>query len=146
MKRCMLRMARPMAVILGMTEAGLSAGSAMAAELATHRALYTLSLERGGGDSGVTGASGTMAYELGDTCEAWTVEQRYRLKMGYSESPDVTIASSLESLEAKNGLRYRFDHKETRAGEEEKTAGAAKLEGEDKGGTVDFDNPSDKKI
>ena len=146
MDGCVLRTVRSIAVVLG---PGLSlslAGSAMAADLAPHRALYTLSLERNDGGSGVTGASGTMAYELGDTCEVWTVEQRYRLKMGYSESPDVTIASSLESLEAKNGLRYRFDHKETRAGEEEKTAGAAKLEGEDKGGTVDFDNPSDKKI
>jgi EipB-like len=152
MKRCILRIARPMAVVLGLSAGGLSsgglslAGSAMAAELALHRALYTLSLERGDGDSGVTGASGTMAYELGETCDAWSVEQRYRLKMGYAESPDVTIASSLESSEAKNGLRYRFDHKETRSGEEEKTAGTARLDGEDKGGVVDFDKPADKKI
>ena len=152
MNRCMLRIAPPMAVILGLSAGGWSAGgwsiagSARAAELAPHRALYTLGLERSDGDSGVTGASGTMAYELGETCDAWTVEQRYRLKMGYSESPDVTIASSLVSSEAKNGLRYRFDHKETRAGEEEKTAGTARLDGEDKGGTVDFDTPSDKKI
>jgi hypothetical protein len=122
------------------------AGSAIAADLASHRALYTLSLERSDADSGVTGASGTMAYEMGETCDMWTVEQRYRLKMGYAESPDVTIASSLVSSEAKNGLRYRFDHQESRAGEEEKTAGTAKLDGEDKGGAVEFDKPSDKKI
>ena len=67
-------------------------------------------------------------------------------KWDIPKSPDVTIASSLVSSEAKNGLRYRFDHKETRAGEEEKTVGTAKLEGEDKGGAVEFDNPSDKKI
>src|SRR4051794_30028455 len=142
MKCSMLRTARSMAVILGLS----LAGSATAAELAPHRALYTLSLERSDGESGVTGASGTMAYELGETCDAWTVEQRYRLKMGYSESPDVTIASSLESSEAKNGLRYRFDHKENRSGEEEKMAGTARLDGADKGGAVDFDKPSDKKL
>jgi hypothetical protein len=113
---------------------------------APHRALYTLSLERNDGDSGVTGASGTMAYELGETCDAWTVEQRYRLKMGYSETPDVTIASSLESSEARNGLRYTFDHKETRSDEEERTAGTARLDGADKGGAVEFDKPSDRKI
>jgi hypothetical protein len=152
MKRCLLRIARPMAVVAGLSAGGLSvgelliAGAATAAELAPHRALYTLSLERGDGDAGVTGASGTMAYELGETCDAWNVEQRYRLKMGYAETPDVTIASSLVSSEAKNGLRYRFDHKESRAGEEEKTEGTARLDSEDKGGAVEFDMPSDKKI
>jgi hypothetical protein len=146
MNGCVLRTARSMAVVLGLGFSLSAAGSATAADLAPHRALYTLNLERGDGGSGVTGSSGTMAYELGETCDAWTVEQRYRLKMGYSESPDVTIASSLESSEAKTGLRYRFDHKETRADEEEKTAGTAMLEGEDKGGTVEFEQPSDKKI
>jgi len=150
MNACVLRIVRPIAAVLGLglslSAAGSVAGSAMAADLAPHRALYTLSLERNDSGSGVTGASGTMAYELGETCDAWPVEQRYRLKMGYSESPDVTIASSLESSEAKNGLRYRFDHKETRADEEEKAIGTARLESEDKGGTVEFDDPADKKI
>jgi hypothetical protein len=152
MKRSLLRIARPMAVALGLSAGGLSAGglsiagSAEAAELVPHRALYTLSLERSDGDSGVTGANGTMAYELGETCDAWTVEQRYRLKMAYSESPDVTIASSLVSSEARNGLRYHFDHQETRSGEEEKTVGTARLDGEDKGGVVELDTQSDKKI
>ena len=58
-----------------------------AAEIASHRALYKMSLGRAGGDSGVTGASGTMAYQWGESCDGWTVEQRYRMKMGYSESP-----------------------------------------------------------
>ena len=61
-----------------------------------------------------------MAYRTGARpATRWTVEQRYRLKMGYAESPDVTIASSLVSSEAKNGLRYRFDQKETRNGADE---------------------------
>ena len=28
-----------------------------------------------------------MAYELGETCEAWTLEQRYRLKMDMPNCP-----------------------------------------------------------
>ncbi len=102
MNGCVLRTAWLLAVFLGLSVAG----SATAADLAPHRALYTLSLERNDSDSGVSAVSGTMAYELSETCDAWTVEQRYRLKMEYSESPDVTIASSLESSETKNGLRY----------------------------------------
>ena len=56
MNGCVLRIVRPIAVVLGL---GLSlssvAGSATAADLAPHRALYTLSLERNDGGSGVTG-------------------------------------------------------------------------------------------
>ena len=129
MNGCLLRTCRSLAVFLGLGLSLSIAAAAAAADLAPHRALYTLSLERSDGDSGVTGAGGTMAYELGETCDAWTVEQRYRLKMGYSESPDVTIASSLVSSEAKNGLRYRFDHKETpcrRGGEDDRDCQAGR--------------------
>ncbi len=142
MNGCALRTAQSLAVFLGLSVAG----SATAADLAPHRALYTLSLERNESDSGVSAASGTMAYELSETCDAWIVEQRYRLKMAYSESPDVTIASSLESSETKDGLRYRFDHMETHSDEEEKTSGIAKLDGREKGGSVEFAQPSDKTI
>lgn len=142
MNGCALQTVRSMAVVLGLSVAGTAA----AADLAPHRALYTLSLERSDGGSGVTGVSGTMAYELGETCVAWAVDQRYRLKMGYSEAPDLTVASSLESSEAKNGLRYRFDHKEVRGGEEEKTAGAATLDGDGKGGSVAIDDDPDKSV
>jgi hypothetical protein len=142
MNGCVSRSARLLAVFLGLAVAG----SATAADLAPHRALYTLSLERNESDSGVSAVNGTMAYELSETCDAWTVEQRYRLKMAYSESPDVTIASSLESSETKNGLRYRFDNKETRSDEEEKTSGTARLDGDNKGGSVEFTQPPDKTL
>ena len=126
----------------------LLAGPAVSAEISPHRALYTISLERANSDSNVTGASGTMAYEWGETCGAWTVDQRYRVKLGYSESPDVTIASNFEATEAKDGLRFAFQHREGRGeGEEpEEVRGTARLEGAGKGGTVEFQSPSDKKV
>src|SRR5436853_1573107 len=123
----------------------IPAGSA--AEIVPHRALYTMSLGRATGDAGVTGASGTMAYQWGEACDGWTVEQRYRLKMGYAESPDVSIASNFVTWEAKDGLRYRFNQKETRNGDEnEETRGTAKLDGPGQGGTVDFEKPEGKSL
>src|SRR5947209_3282393 len=95
----------------------LAIPAAGAAEIVPHRALYTMSLGRATGDAGVTGASGTMAYQWGEACDGWTVEQRYRLKMGYSEQADVDIASNFVTWESKDGLRYRFNQKETRNGE-----------------------------
>src|SRR5882724_4367096 len=104
--------------------------AAGAAEIMPHHAVYTMSLGRANGDAGVTAASGTMAYQWGESCEGWTVEQRYRLKMGYAESADVSIASNFLTTESHDALRYRFNQKETRSNsEEEEIRGEAKLDG-----------------
>jgi EipB-like len=132
---------RPAAIGLAL----LLAGSAGAAEIMPHRALYTMQLGRAGIDAGVTAASGTMAYQWGQTCDGWTIEQNYRLKMGYSDSPDVDIASNFVTWEARDGLRYRFNQKETRNGaDDEEIRGAAKLDGPGKGGAAVFEKPPGK--
>ena len=118
-----------------------------AAEIMPHHAVYTMSLGRANGDAGVTAASGTMAYQWGESCDGWTVEQRYRLKMGYAESPDVSIASNFVTWEAKDGLRYRVNQKETRNGaDNEEISGAAKLDGAGQGGSADFEKPEGKNL
>ena len=132
---------RPVAVVLAV----FCTGAAGAAEIMPHRALYTMTLGRAGGDAGVVGANGTMAYQWGESCDGWTVEQRYRLKMGYAETPDVSIASNFVTWEAKDGLSYRFNQKETRNGtDDDEIRGTAKLDGQDKGGAVDFEKPEGK--
>src|SRR5947208_9235215 len=125
----------------------LTAGSAAASDIVPHHAVYSMSLGATHGDAGVTGAGGTMAYQWGEVCDGWTVEQRYRLKMAYAESSDVSISSNFVTWEAKDGLRYRFNQKETRNGKEnEEIRGQAKLDGADKGGTVEFEKPQPKSI
>ena len=139
--RSLLRISRllPGAALL------LFAGATDAADIMPHRALYSMSLGRANGEGGVTGASGTMAYQWGETCDGWTIEQRYRLKMAYAESADVSISSNFVTWEAKDGLSYRFNQKETRdGGDEEEIKGSAKLDGAGKGGTVTFEKPADK--
>ena len=132
-------------VALAFLCAGFCAGSAGAAEIMPHRALYTMSLGRASGDAGVTEAHGTMVYQWGESCDGWTVEQRYRLKMGYAESADVAIASNFVTWEAKDGLHYRFNQKETRDGaDNEELRGTAKLDGPGKGGAAEFEKPEGK--
>ena len=120
--------------------------SADAAEIAPHRALYAMTLGNSHNDSGVVDAHGTMAYEWGETCDGWTIEQRYRLKMRYAESQDVEIVSNFVTWEAKNGLRYRFNQKQTRNGDvEEEIRGEARLDGPGQGtacGAEPVDQPS----
>ena len=132
------------AAVLAITAGFLGAapGVAGAAEIAPHRALYSMTLGSTRNDSGVTDARGTMAYEWGESCEGWIVEQRYRLKMHYAESRDVEIVSNFVTWEAKDGLRYRFNQKETRNGDvDEETRGNAHLDGAGKSGVAEFEKP-----
>ncbi|HWB49639.1 MAG TPA: cell envelope integrity EipB family protein [Stellaceae bacterium] len=111
-------------------------------EIAAHRALYTMSLAGAKTDSGVTGAHGEMGYQWGETCDGWTVEQRYTLTINYAESQDVKIVSNFVTWESKDGLRYRFNQKESRNGTtDQEIRGQAQLDGPGKGGTITFEKP-----
>lgn len=115
---------------------------ATAVDIAPHRALYGLTLDSAKASGGVAGASGGMYYEWGETCDGWTVEQRFRLRLLYSEEGSVDVNSTLVTWESKDGLRYRFNERRLRNGSvEEDVHGEARLDGKDKGGTATFDKP-----
>jgi envelope integrity protein B len=118
------------------------AGLADATEISPHRALYSLSLESSKAGSGVVDASGAMIYEWGETCDAWTVQQRFRLRLVYEDADPVELSSTLVSWEAKDGLRYRFNERRLRNGNaDEEVKGEARLDGSGKGGKADFTKP-----
>jgi hypothetical protein len=113
-----------------------------AADIAPHRALYTMTLGSVRNDSELTDARGAMVYQWGETCDGWTIEQRYRLKLRYSGAPDTDIVSRFVTWESKDGLRYRFSEKETRNGNvTEEISGEARLDGPGKGGVARFTKP-----
>jgi hypothetical protein len=115
---------------------------ASAAEIAPHRALYSLTLGSAKQSSGVVAATGAMAYEWGETCDGWTVQQRFRLRLQYAEQDGVEVSSSLVTWESKDGLRYRFNERRLRNGEpDEEIKGEARLDGAGKGGTAEFTRP-----
>ncbi|HXQ51450.1 MAG TPA: cell envelope integrity EipB family protein [Stellaceae bacterium] len=114
-----------------------------AADIDPHRALYSLTLGSSRSGSGVLGASGAMYYEWGETCDGWTVEQRFRLRTMYAESGGSELSSTLVTWESKDGLRYRFNERRLRNGEvDEELHGEAHLDGPDKGGEAAFTKPS----
>jgi EipB-like len=126
------------AVIAIMAAAPLARG----ADIVPHRALYQMILGSARNDSGVVDARGTMDYEWGETCDGWTIEQRYRLKMRYAENADVDISSSFVTWEAKDGTRYRFNQKQTRNGEiDQEIRGEARLDGPGQAGVAEFTKP-----
>ena len=82
-----------------------------AVEVAPHRALYGLALETAKPQSRVVGATGSLGYEWGETCDGWTIEQRYKLDMQYDEDPAAEIGSTFVTWESKDGLKYRFNER-----------------------------------
>jgi EipB-like len=93
-------------------------------------------------DSDVVDARGAMVYQWGETCDGWTIEQRYRLKLSYSGSADADIVSDFVTWEAKDGLRYQFQEKETKNGSvDDEVAGSARLDGPGRGGFARFTKP-----
>ncbi|HYC14502.1 MAG TPA: DUF1849 family protein [Stellaceae bacterium] len=130
---------------IAMTALLAVAGPSAAVEIAPHRALYTLTLESAKPGSGVLGATGTMLYEWGEACDAWTVKQDFDLDLAYEDSDEVKLGSSMVSWESKDGLRYRFNERRTKNGElDEEIRGNAQLEGPEKGGRAEFTRPEAK--
>src|SRR5271154_3818925 len=108
----------------------IAVSPASAVDIAPHRALYSLTLDSAKAAGGVAGASGAMVYEWGETCDGWTVEQRFRLRVDYAETDGVDLSSSLVTWESKDGLRYRFNERRLRNGQlDEEVRGEAHLNG-----------------
>jgi hypothetical protein len=115
--------------------------SATAVDVEPHRAVYKMTLERAQSASGVVGAGGTMLYQWADSCDGWTIEQRYKLRMQYSEQDDAELSISFVTWEAKDGKRYRYNVRKLKDGETtEELRGDAKL-GADGAGEAKFVKP-----
>jgi len=120
-------------------------GDARAVEVMPHRALYIMSLDSAKPNSGVVGANGTLAYQWGETCDGWTIEQRYKLSMEYEDDPAAEIGSAFVTWESKDGLSYRFNERKTRNGQlDEEIRGDATLNAKDHAGSASFVKPKEQ--
>jgi hypothetical protein len=86
---------------------------AAAADLASYRANYSLTLASTRAASGVAGAGGTMVDEWVETCDGWTEQQHFYLHVVYEdEEPGAdtfTTYYEFVSWEANDAQRYHFD-------------------------------------
>ena len=116
--------------------------TASAIDVEPHRAVYKMSLERAQTASGVVVAGGTMLYQWADSCDGWTIEQRYKLRMQYSEQDDAELSISFVTWESKDGLRYRFNVRKLKDGEPtEELRGDAQLKSSGGPGEARFARP-----
>src|SRR5262245_30464233 len=120
------------------------AGPALAdaANIASHRAAYVLSLGAAKANSGVSAIDGGMFIDWQEVCGGWTISQRMRFKVYAEEGEVIDNDISFSSWEAQDGLSYRFTLRTVRNGDVvEQLRGRATLDGRGKPGKVEFSEP-----
>ena len=122
-------------------------GPGAAVEVSPHRAIYDLSLASTKSSSGIVDAKGSMLLEWADSCDGWTIDQRYKLTVTNDESEESDLLVSLSSWESKDGLAYRFFSRELRDGDMvEETRGKAHLFARGEAGEAEFVQPETSKV
>ena len=95
----------------------LCVGPVSAANIASHRGAYELTLQTTSADSDVASVSGGMTFEWIDKCDAWEVKESYLMRVLKQTSSEVNFVAEYFGWESKDGLRYRFQTKRREAGQ-----------------------------
>jgi hypothetical protein len=124
----------------------LACPPAFAVDLASHRAHYKLALDSARGD--ISGATGTMSYEVTDACEGgWATRQRLDMVVTNSDGQDVHMVSDYATLEAKDGHRMEFHMRQTTdTAVTSQVDGVATLESTGGVGEAHYTSPQDKTV
>jgi hypothetical protein len=76
--------------------------------LASHRAVYAISLVRASQQDGVRSASGTTTYVFTDRCNGYTIESSMHLDLGMSSGEDSSMDQQYAAWEAKDNRSASF--------------------------------------
>jgi hypothetical protein len=110
--------------------------------LVPHRATYDMKLNVARPNSGIVEVNGRMVLEMVDSCDAWEVKQRIKLKFLRNDGEEFDTDSSFTSYETKDGLGLRFSVRNIQDQEvEEELRGHADLEGQGGKGRASFTLP-----
>jgi hypothetical protein len=95
------------------TVCAFPAGAAEApTPLVAHDAAYELRFDSSRGGE-IQAATGSMGYEVVDTCDGWAVRQRLRMTITNSDGQNIQMDSDYATWESKDGLKFRFHVKQT---------------------------------
>jgi len=114
------------------------------AMMASHRAVYSVSLTatRPGGD--FVDVSGKMSLEFVDKCDVWKTTQQSLLHTITGEGGEESSRSDFTAWESKAGDLYTFSIKQTQNGDVSEFSGSASRAGKDGSGTAEYSKPQHK--
>jgi hypothetical protein len=116
-------------------------------KLASHRAVYDLSLARPDPTGSVVALQGRLVMEFNDVCDGYALNQRIHTETTDGDDNDISSDFTTSSWESRDGTRFRFSLRNEVSGETaEEYVGTAELDKAGKGGSVSFTKPGDKKM
>lgn len=111
---------------------------------AAHQAMYELTLDKSTSED-LSGARGTMAYDVADACDGWATRQRLDLTLTNRDGQDVHMISDYTTWESKDGLSMRFRMKQsTDAAVTDQAEGEAHLDSVGGPGTIHYTVPEER--
>jgi hypothetical protein len=114
--------------------------------LASHRGIYSLTLDRARENAGIVEVSGAMLYELIDACESWTTRQRFTMTLRNREGTELETGSDYATLETMDGKNLRFSLRQmTQGAITSNVAGRAELRA-DGSGIARYSEPEEKEV
>jgi hypothetical protein len=138
----MPRSIRPIGCALVASLALAAAPAAPAGDLAPHRAVYQLGKGAPRAGQAIASVVGTMALEIDESCEGWSLSQRIRMSIADAMGEEMETDTRYASYETKDGTSMRFQASDWQDGELiEETAGAAERPAPDKPGVASFVKP-----
>lgn len=115
---------------------------AQAIDILPHRAIYEMELDNAESRSNVADVEGFMVFEWRDSCDGWSVTQKLAMTVYYSTGESTDFGWTLNSWEAKDGLKYGFFVRRLQNGQEQEAfRGSAEMEGPGKGGSAHYTEP-----
>lgn len=118
------------------------AAPAQAIDILPHRAIYEMELDNAESRSNVADVEGFMVFEWRDSCDGWSVTQKLAMTVYYSTGESTDFGWTLNSWEAKDGLKYGFFVRRLQNGQEQEAfRGSAEMEGPGKGGSAHYTEP-----
>ncbi len=124
--------------------AAFTNGTAYAANLVAHRAVYLMKLGEVRSGANLETAHGLMTISLEKSCAGWVVSQHMNIALQTAEGREINQDyqfSGWESLDLKN---YRFIVRSRVAGNNESFKGKAQLSDQGDGGTASYSVPDKK--
>ena len=114
--------------------------------LASHRGVYSLTLDRARENATIVDVSGAMVFEIIDACESWASRQRFTMTLRNREGTELETGSDYATLESMDGRNLRFSLTQvTQGAVRSRVAGQAELTA-DGSGVARYSEPEVKEL
>lgn len=108
--------------------------------LASHKAIYELTLLKTKPGDGVRSARGSMIYTLADRCDGYTIESNIAMELAFADGNTQKVDQRYASWEAKNGRFSSFTMQTLENGKPAKTYRGTITLKEDGSGVANYDS------